>query len=252
MSDSSKLKGVILCGGEGSRLRPLTYYFQKVMIPIGLSQKPLLEYTIKLLVKNGIQEILLLVGYKAEQIINYFENGERFGVKIDYMKDKPGVSGTGNALIEAYLAGKISKKEKLLIYYGDILSNIRISKMYQEHFDFKATATLAIAKKYRVRVGVVSIENDRVVGLVEKPSLDLPITIGVLVVNGNVLKDLKDLSEKKKSLDIMNDLIPHLIDKGEHVHAYFHDSFWYDVGSIERYEKLDNEAVEKFLGKKPQ
>ncbi len=249
MSDTSKLKGVVLCGGEGARLRPLTYYFQKVMIPIGRSQKPLLEYTIKLLAKNGIEEIVLLVGYKAEQIMNYFEDGDRLGVKIHYVKDRPGVSGTGGALTEAYINGKIPKNERLLVYYGDILSDINISRMYEEHLDVKAAVTLAIVEKYRVRVGVADLEDDRVVGLLEKPTLDLPITIGVLIMNGDILERLKILSKQKQDLDIMNDLIPYLISEGEHVHAYFHDSFWYDVGSIERYEKLDFETVEKFLGK---
>ncbi|MCZ2845335.1 MAG: sugar phosphate nucleotidyltransferase, partial [Candidatus Bathyarchaeota archaeon] len=70
MSKLIDLKGTILCGGEGSRLRPLTYYFQKVMIPIGKTQKPLLEYIIKLFIKNGVNDVVLLVGYKAEQILN--------------------------------------------------------------------------------------------------------------------------------------------------------------------------------------
>ena len=68
-------------------------------------------------------------------------------------------------------------------------------------------------------------------------------------MNGNVLESLESLLKKKKNLDIMGDLIPYLINEGRHIRAYYHDSFWYDVGSIERYEKLDHDVVEKFLGK---
>ncbi|RLG73434.1 MAG: hypothetical protein DRO23_08940, partial [Thermoprotei archaeon] len=90
-----KVKGAVLCGGVGKRLRPLTYYFQKTMIPIGKRQKPLLEYIVKLLKYHNIKNLVLLVGYKHEQIVNYFENGERFGVKISYVVDSPEYKGTG-------------------------------------------------------------------------------------------------------------------------------------------------------------
>jgi mannose-1-phosphate guanylyltransferase len=223
MPDHSELKGVVLCGGKGTRLRPLTYYFQKVMIPIGHSQKPLLEYIIRLMTNNGIKEIMLLVSYKAEQIMNYFGDGSRFGVKIEYIKDKPGVQGTASALSNDDLKNKISNKDRILLYYGDILTDVDISSMYKEHMAKDAIATLAVSKKYQVRVGIAKIENERIIGLQEKPTLDF--------------------------LDVMSDLIPHLIGEGNNVQAYSHDSFWYDVGSTERYEKLDYDQVEKYLGK---
>jgi mannose-1-phosphate guanylyltransferase len=242
------LKGVILCGGEGSRLRPLTYYFQKVMIPIGKTQKPLLEYTIRLFVKNGVNEIFLLVGYKAEQIVNYFDNGKRFKVNINYVKDDPNLGGTGGALINAYLQDKLSKDDDILLYYGDILSNIDIASMYEKHKVTKAITTIAITKKYQIRVGIANLDNNRIVGLREKPSLDLPVTIGVVILNGKVFEMLKVQKKQKINLDVMGDLIPFLIKRGESINAYIHDSFWYDVGSTERYEKLDYDTVDKFLG----
>lgn len=249
MSKLTDLKGVILCGGEGSRLRPLTYYFQKVMIPIGKTQKPLLEYIINLFVKNGVNDVVLLVGYKAEQIINYFDGGKRFEANIQYVKDNPNLVGTGGALINAYLKEKLSKEDNILLYYGDILSNIDISSMYKKHKVAKAIATIAITRKYQVRVGIADLENDKIVGLKEKPVLDLPVTIGVVILDGKVLELLETLSKRKRNLDIMGDLIPFLIRRGESINAYFHNSFWYDVGSTERYEKLDYETVDKFLGK---
>ncbi len=248
MSKLTDLKGVILCGGEGSRLRPLTYYFQKVMIPIGKTQKPLLEYIINLFVKNGVNDVVLLVGYKAEQIINYFDSGKRFEANIQYVKDNPDFVGTGSAVMNAYLKEKISKEDNILLYYGDILSNIDISSMYKKHKITKASATIAITRKYQVRVGIANLEDDRIIGLKEKPVLDLPVTIGVIILDGKVLEMLETLSKRKRNFDIMGDLIPSLLRSGESVNAYFHDSFWYDVGSTERYEKLDHETVDKFLG----
>ena len=86
--------GVVLSGGEGKRLRPLSYYFQKCMIPIGSSQKPLLEYIVRLFGYYGISEIILLAGYKHEQIVNYFNEGTRFGVHVTYILDDPMLKGT--------------------------------------------------------------------------------------------------------------------------------------------------------------
>ena len=72
----AKAKALILCGGPGKRLRPITYYFQKTMIPVGLRQRPLLEYVIRLLRYHGIKDMILLVNYKYEQIQNYFSKNQ--------------------------------------------------------------------------------------------------------------------------------------------------------------------------------
>ncbi|MGB9134140.1 MAG: sugar phosphate nucleotidyltransferase, partial [Candidatus Bathyarchaeia archaeon] len=86
-------KAIVLCGGEGTRLRPITHYLQKTMIPIGHLQKPLLEYIIRLLKFHGLSDITLLVNYKAEQIQNYFGDGARFDVKVSYVHDSQSLKG---------------------------------------------------------------------------------------------------------------------------------------------------------------
>ena len=93
--DANRVKGLVLCGGEGARLRPLTHYFQKSMIPIGSKQRPLLEFIVRLLKRNEITDICFLVGYKSEQVRNYFDDGSRFGVSVAYVHDKPEYKGTG-------------------------------------------------------------------------------------------------------------------------------------------------------------
>ncbi|MEM2875911.1 MAG: sugar phosphate nucleotidyltransferase, partial [Candidatus Bathyarchaeia archaeon] len=92
------VKGAILCGGPGKRLRPITYYFQKSMIPIGRRQKPLLEYIVRLFKYYDIKDLTLLVGYKSEQIVNYFDDGDRLGLRITYVKDDEKLRGTGGVL----------------------------------------------------------------------------------------------------------------------------------------------------------
>ena len=240
-----RVKGVILCGGEGRRLRPLTYYFQKTMIPIGDSQKPLLEYIIKTLRFHGINDIILLVGYKSEQIINYFEDGSRFNVRISYSEDPPDARGTGVALLNAYENGLFDDSDHLLIYYGDILSDINLKSLLDHHVNMDAKATLAVASRYQVPVGVVEVDGDRVVKMVEKPWLELYATIGILALSTDVLDILMDLRDRYEDLDIMGHFIPELIDRGLYISVYLHEGFWYDVGSTEKYEKLDNNVINK-------
>ena len=250
MVGRNDLKGVVFCGGKGIRLRPLTYYFQKTMVPVGLKQKPLLEYVIRLMKKHKIRDIVLLVNYKAHQIVKYFEDGSRFDVNISYTYDKPKLGGTGGALLNAYLEGALSTGEKLLLYYGDILSNIDLTDMLRQHHEKEATVTVALSKEYNVPVGVAEVaENGRIRCFVEKPTLKKPVSIGVLAMEGEVLDDVRELMRGKASLDIMTDLVPHLAEEGEAVWAYFTDAFWCDLGSIERYEKLRSETIEKHLSR---
>ena len=242
-----RVKGVILCGGEGKRLRPLTYYFQKTMIPIGTSQKPLLEYIIKTLRYYGVDDLVLLVGYKHEQILNYFEDGSRFNVKISYVEDPKDKKGTGNALLNAYEKGVFHDADILLIYYGDILANVDVKKLIEKHVSNNAVATLVVATKYQVPVGVVETDEDRVVKMIEKPWLDLKATIGILTLSISPLSILKELSKEYREMDIMGHFIPELLNRERKIVIYSHNAEWYDVGTTERYEKLDNHRINELF-----
>jgi len=244
-----RAKGIIPCGGPGKRLRPITYYFQKAMIPIGRRQKPLLEYVVRLLRFYGIIDLTFLVDYKAEQIMNYFNNGSRFDVKITYVYDEPGLKGTAGTLLNAYRRKAINTDETLLIYYGDILTNMSLQDFLKYHKERKAVATIALSPGFTVRVGVAELEGDgRIKDFREKPKLDKPVSIAIVALEGRVLKDIDSLMRGARELDLMGDVVPHLIETGNNVYGYVTDAFWYDVGSTEAYEKLDPETVEKVLG----
>ena len=240
-----RVKGIVLAGGEGKRLRPLSYYLQKCMIPIGDRQRPLLEYIIRLLRYHGITNITMLVGYKGEQIVSYFDDGTRFGVEVNYLQDEQTMKGTGAALLNLYRNGPLNPDGSVLIYYGDILSNIDLREMLTQHEETGAAATLALARGYNVPVGVAKVKGGSVVGWAEKPAIDIHVGIGILALDSKVLGELPSLAENRKELDIMGDLVPYLLGRGAPVGAYVTDGFWYDVGSIEKYEKLDNDAVDR-------
>jgi len=244
----SKVKGLVLCGGEGTRLRPITYYFQKTMVPIGLKQKPLLEYVVRLLKFHGIEDLVFLVNYKGEQIINYFEEGSRFNVKISYVKDDPSLKGTAGSVLNAYRQGAVNMKETLLVYYGDILTNMDLKDLLRYHRDKRSWATVALASGFTVRVGLADLDNGgRIHGFVEKPTLEKPVSVGIVVLKGETLRDMELSKREKRELDLMGDVIPYLIKIGKPVYGYVSDAFWYDVLSTEAYEKLSPKLVdEKF------
>jgi len=242
------LKGLVLCGGPGKRLRPITYYFQKAMIPIGRKQKPLLEYIVRLLRFHGVSDLIFLVDYKAEQIINYFDNGSRFDVKITYIYDDPKIKGTAGSILNAYRKNTIETKDTLLVYYGDILTDMDLGNLLMYHEEKEADATVALSSGFSVRVGVAELEDDgKIQGFAEKPRLEKPVSIGIVALEGKTLNNMENLKGKMGDLDLMGDVIPHLIGSGERVYGYLSNAFWYDVGSVEAYEKLDPETVDEKL-----
>ena len=239
------VKGIVLCGGKGTRLRPLTNYIQKTMVPVGLKQKPLLEYVVRLFKHHGVKDLVFLVNYKSEQITNYFEDGSRFGLNITYVKDDPNSKGTGGAVLTAYNQGAIGKDDTLLVYYGDIVTDIDLSELLQYHNNNNAWSTLALSSGFKTRVGVASLdENSKIVGFVEKPVLEKPVTIGISVLKGEMLEVMKQLKGNKPELDFMGEVLPHLLKKEKAVYGYVSKAFWYDVLSTEAYEKLDQKLVD--------
>jgi mannose-1-phosphate guanylyltransferase len=238
-------KGLVLCGGLGTRLRPISYYIQKTMIPIGSTQKPLLEYVVRLFRFHGITDLAFMVDYKAEQIMNYFDDGSRFGVQIAYIRDDPQLMGTGGSLLNVYKQNAVHEENTLLIYYGDIITNMDLEKLLSHHHDSKASATVVLSTSFKVAVGIAALDEDgRIREFVEKPELKSPVSVGILVVDGEILETMEQLKKERHALDLMGDVLPHLIKIGKPVRGYLTDAFWYDVGSTEAYEKLDPQLVE--------
>ncbi|MDG6999823.1 MAG: nucleotidyltransferase family protein [Nitrososphaerota archaeon] len=242
------VRGAILCGGEGKRLSPLTNYFQKTMVPIGPRKKPLLEYVVRLLVYHKIKNITMLTGYRAEEIENYFDDGSRFEASINYSKDPVQASGSAGALASAISRGKIRKDEDVVIYYGDILSNINLSEMLNVHRSSKVDATLVLSKGYTLPVGVAEVRENKVVSLIEKPKYDINVTIGNMVLGGNAIKILTKMVKKGSQVDLMRNFVPELLHSRIKVGAYYVKTFWYDVGTVDKYLGLDDKTVEKHLG----
>jgi NDP-sugar pyrophosphorylase family protein len=237
-------EAAVLCGGRGERLRPLTDYFQKVMIPIGPKKLPLLAYVIGLLEHHGLNRIALLTGYRSEDVRRYFGDGATYGVKLRYSEDSKDRKGSLNAVANALRNGAISKCDELLIYYGDVLVDLDITGLISRHRSKDADATLVLSKGYTLPVGTAKVGRGGLVTSVhEKPSLDLSVTTGCMVLGSTAMALAGRLASREKA-DLMTHLLPALMDRGLKVAAYYTDAAWHDVGTVSGFEKLDQE-IEK-------
>ena len=244
------VKGIITAGGMGTRFKPLTNYLQKCMIPIGDKEKPILEYIIRLYKHHDVKDLVLLVGYRYLQIENYFDHGERFGVNLTYIEDKPGWKGSANALLNAYNEDAFTKTDTLVVYYGDIVSNINLDEMLKQHLKTGAKVTVALTTGLKINEGTAEVDGTWITTFKEKPQLDTKASIGILVLEGSVIEDMLELHNAGQfmSFDLMGDVIQYLVKRKQKVGAYLTNAFWYDVGSIERYERLSNERLSEELG----
>lgn len=153
----------ILCGGEGIRLKPLTDDIPKTLLPI--NGKPILEYNIELMKRNGIKKIILGTGHLGDQIKNYFGNGEHFDVDISYSHEEQPL-GTGGAL---KLVSKIIN-DTFIMCNGDELKDVDIRKMFDVHKQNNADITIALTSVNNPQLyGVALLEGDRIIKFLEKP-----------------------------------------------------------------------------------
>ena len=157
---------LILCGGKGTRLRPLTFEVPKVLLPV--QGKPLLEHNIESLKTQGVTHFILSVGHLKDQIKAFFEDGSHFGLKIEYLEeDKP--LGTGGPLRLAKELGILPKKT-FIMCNGDELKDIDVQKLHKLHKAKKALATIALVKVQNTKgLGTVKLKGRQILRFVEKP-----------------------------------------------------------------------------------
>jgi mannose-1-phosphate guanylyltransferase len=226
--DSGVRKAVVLAGGAGTQMRPLTYEVPKALIPI--HGKPLLEYTIDLLKKYGIREIILSIGHLGEKIKEHFGDGSRFGVRITYVK-QDGELGTGGAL--ATISGLLNST--FLLIHGDVLVDIDIDDLLSSHQESDFLGTIALTSVTDPSAyGVVGVKRDRIVSFDEKPEEHTSnlINAGIYVFEPEIFEQLGDESP----LSLEKTVFPKLVNK-ENLGAYIFAGAWHDVSTPDEYEK---------------
>ncbi len=243
-------EAAVLCGGRGERLKPLTDYFQKVMIPVGPKKLPLLSYILALLRHHGLTRVALLTGYRSEDIRRYFGDGRQQGVALSYSEDPMGLTGSLNAVANALDSGAISECDELLVYYGDVLADLEITELLAVHRKSRADATLVLGKGYRLPVGVAEVEEGFVRSFHEKPTMDLSVTTGTIVLGRKTMRTLRRMAGPAAA-DLMTDFVPEVLREGGKVSAFFTRKEWFDVGTLASLEKLDRELTRHPLSYAP-
>ncbi len=220
-------KAIILAGGKGERLGPITKVIPKPMLPV--RGKPILQHCIENLKKHGITKIILSVGYKSENIINYFKDGKKFGVNITYCKEESPL-GTGGAIKKS--ARDI--KGDFLVLWGDNISDLNISKIKERHQknDYQITMALVEREDFS-NFGVVAVKNNSVVSFQEKPQKKIErmqlVNAGAIILNSDLLHKLP---EGKSSMERdFYELLP-----ANSIQAYIHQGQWFPTDTKEKYE----------------
>ncbi|WP_242845987.1 sugar phosphate nucleotidyltransferase [Clostridium novyi] len=228
------MKAVIMAGGLGNRLRPLTCNIPKPMMPI--VNKPAIQYTIELLKNSGIKDIAITLQYLADEIMSYFQDGSRFGVNIKYfIEDMP--LGTGGSVknAEEFL------DDTFIVISGDALINLDLRKVVKYHKSKNAQVTI-VTKKVNtpLEYGVVITDNEgRIIKFLEKPGwsevFSDKVNTGVYVLEPDVLK----YYDKNKQFDFSKDLFPLLLIKNKRIFSYTISEYWCDIGDFNEYHKCN-------------
>jgi dTDP-glucose pyrophosphorylase len=224
------LQAVIMAGGSGTRLRPLTEDLPKAMLPVG--DRPLMEVIIEQLRQSGIGRVNITTHYLPDKITEYFGNGENFGVELNYVsEDRP--LGTAGSL------GLIDwPQETLLVINGDILTKVNFRAMLDYHQEHGADITIGV-RKYDLQVpyGVVECEDQRVSRLREKPSLSFFVNAGIYMLEPRVNQHITNGEHYD-----MTDLIDRLIRKGRPVISFPIVEYWLDIGKPSDYARAQEDV----------
>ncbi|MHA2253272.1 MAG: nucleotidyltransferase family protein, partial [Candidatus Kariarchaeaceae archaeon] len=238
----SEVQAILFSGGKGTRLYPITNFYQKVMMPMGETGHPMLEFIIRHLAYYGITNIIALIGYRANQIRRYFGDGSRFDVNIEYVVDSPKHKGTGGALLNA--ADSISGKS-LLIYYTDILSNIDLSRFIDFHMSASCLGTAWIDPSWHMPEGVIKKDDMNEISSIENNQDKILANTGISLLDADILNTIIDLyNSEKGNLDLSGEVFPDLVDKGE-MKAYLSDEWWVDIGSMSRHQRINEQILER-------
>ncbi|HOL18079.1 MAG TPA: NDP-sugar synthase, partial [Bacillota bacterium] len=233
------MKAVIMAGGEGSRLRPLTCDKPKPMVPV--MNRPLMEYTVELLRLHGLRDIAVTLQYLPEQIKEHFGSGDSFGVNLHYFVEEEPLGTAGSVKNAASFLD-----ETFIVISGDALTDFDLNEALYFHRARGAMATLVLkAVDNPLEYGVVMIDPDgRINRFLEKPGwgevFSDTVNTGIYILEPEVLS----LVEPGKMVDFSKDIFPRLLAQKEPLFGCVLDGFWCDVGDIREYLRAHRQVLE--------
>jgi mannose-1-phosphate guanylyltransferase/phosphomannomutase len=226
------MRAVVLAGGFGTRIKPLTYSLPKPMLP--LAGKPILEHVVDLLKNHGINDLVFLLYFQPEVIKNYFQDGVKFGVKITHVIP-PEDYGTAGAV--KFASEYIKGDEPFIITSGDLLTDVDLGALVEFHKSRKAMVTIGLTSvKDPLQFGIVITDKEgNVVKFLEKPGwgevFSDSINAGIYVMDPAVL----DFIPGKQAFDFSHDLFPRLLNEEKPLFGYSLRGYWRDVGDATSY-----------------
>jgi NDP-sugar pyrophosphorylase family protein len=222
------MKAIILAGGRGKRLRPITDYVPKPLVP--LNNIPIIEWQIRYLKKFGVEEIIICTGYKAEMIKNFLAMKNNMGVKIKFSVEKTPL-GTGGAIKQASLS---IKDKSFFVLNGDIITNINLDQLAKKQ---NSIASIELKTKF----GIMETKGDKVTKFKEKKEIsNVWMNAGVYHLQKETLQDLP------KKGDIEKTVFPDYAKKGKLTTVKFKNAIWYSIDSFKDIEECSLE-VEKII-----
>ena len=234
------MKAVVMAGGEGSRLRPLTINRPKPMVPI--ANRYVMGHIVELLKRHDFTEIVATLQYRADDIQNYFRDGSNFGVTMNYSVE-PHPLGTAGSV--KFAERYFSRDEPFLIISGDALTDFDLTKVMDFHKRMGAAVTITL---YRVpnplEYGVIIVDGQgRIERFLEKPSwgdvISDTVNTGIYVISPQVLDEI----DPDQPFDFSKDLFPLLMKRGAPLYGYIADGYWCDVGSIAEYMRATGDLL---------
>ena len=227
---------VILAGGLGKRLRPLTEDTPKPLLKVG--NRPILQSIIEHLAQQGFRQIYISVCYKAEMIEEYFGDGSKLGVSIEYLMESK-LSGTAGPLKLAQ--GRITTP--FLVMNGDLLTKVNFEHLLDFHSKGAFEITVGIKNySFQVPYGVLRVADDRIVALEEKPTQAFFVNAGIYALNPGLLEMIPEATYYD-----MTDLIGQLLKQGHAIGGFPLYEYWLDIGDPEAFQKANTDHA-KFFG----
>jgi mannose-1-phosphate guanylyltransferase / phosphomannomutase len=232
------MKAVIMAGGFGTRLRPLTSNIPKPMVP--MVNKPIMEHIVELLKSHNIKEIIATLFYQPDAITSYFGDGTAFGISLQYRKAEADY-GTAGSVRNA----KDFLDERFLVISGDVLTDFDLSDALHFHEERKAKATLLLTRVSNpLQFGVVLTKEDgKITRFLEKPSwgevFSDTINTGIYILEPDVL----DLIPEKQEFDFSKNLFPILLKRDLGLYGYVAKGYWKDIGSLNEYQDAHMDAL---------
>jgi len=214
---------VIMAGGLGSRLFPLTEETPKPLLTV--SGKPMIVHIVEKFRDEGAKDFFICVNYKGTMIENCLGDGSEYRVRITYIKetDKLGTSGALSLLPEM--------STPFFVTNADILASVNFNAMYQFHLDNESTLTMAIKKiQFDVPYGTVSLEHNSIIDVSEKPSIENYVNAGIYVIDNHYMKEIPT----NQRYD-MTDFVSYLLSKNKKISGYLINGEWTDMGQLRDY-----------------